>query len=84
MKFPNFGLDAVDIRPLPGVWVADLLGVALGVQDHKKLKAAKGQLYKSQELRLFFGMFFFCMYKVTKFSKTSKFRNLFTLFFNFF
>ena len=25
---------SVDIRPLPGAWVAELLGVALGVQDH--------------------------------------------------
>ena len=29
---------SVDIRPLPGAWVADLLGVVLGVQDHKKIK----------------------------------------------
>ena len=34
MKFAIFGLIAsVDIRPLPGV-----LGVVLGVQDHKKIK----------------------------------------------
>ena len=40
MKFPIFGLSAsVDIRPLPGAWVAELLGVVLvGVQDHKKIK----------------------------------------------
>ena len=39
MKFPIFGLCAsVDIRPLPGAWVAELLGVVLGVQDHKKIK----------------------------------------------
>ena len=37
MKFPIFGLNAsVDIRPLPGAWVTELLGVVLGVQDHKK------------------------------------------------
>ena len=31
MKFPIFGLSAsVDIRPLPGAWVAELLGVVLG------------------------------------------------------
>ena len=39
MKFAIFGLSAlVDIRPLPGAWVAELLGVLLGVQDHKKIK----------------------------------------------
>ena len=39
MKFAIFGLYAsVDIRPLPGAWVAELLGVVLGVQDHKKIK----------------------------------------------
>ena len=38
IKFVNFGLRAsVDIRPLPGAWVAELLGVILGVQDHKKI-----------------------------------------------
>ena len=31
MKFAIFGLSAsVDIRPLPGAWVAELLGVILG------------------------------------------------------
>ena len=35
MKFPSFRLCAsVDIGPLPGAWVAELLGV----QDHKKIK----------------------------------------------
>ena len=41
MKFATFGLQfsaSVDIRPLPGAWVAELLGVVLGVQDHKKIK----------------------------------------------
>ena len=39
MKFAIFGLCAsVDIRPLPGAWVAEFLGVILGVQDHKKIK----------------------------------------------
>ena len=39
MKFALFELSAsVDVRPLPGVWVAELLGVVLGVQDHKKIK----------------------------------------------
>ena len=46
MKFPIFELSAsVDIRPLPDAWVAELLGVVLGVQDHKKIKflmAVKG------------------------------------------
>ena len=37
MKFAIFGLSAsVDIRLLPGAWVAELLGVVLGVQDHKR------------------------------------------------
>ena len=35
MKFAIFGLSAsVDIRQLPGAWVAELLGV----KDHKKIK----------------------------------------------
>ena len=39
MKFAILGLSAsVDIRPLPGAWVAELLGVILGVQDHNKIK----------------------------------------------
>ena len=39
MKFAIFGLCAsVDIKLLPGEWVAELLGVVLGVQDHKKIK----------------------------------------------
>ena len=39
MKFAIFGLSAsVDIRPLPGAWVADLLGIVLGVQHHKKIE----------------------------------------------
>ena len=39
MKFAIFELSAsVDIRPLPCAWVAELLGVILGVQDHKKIK----------------------------------------------
>ena len=41
MKFAIFGLidsASVDIRPLPGAWVAELLGVVLWVQDHKKIK----------------------------------------------
>ena len=38
-EFAIFGLSAsVDTRPLPGAWVAELLGVVLGVQDHKKIK----------------------------------------------
>ena len=28
-----YGRASVDIRPLPGAWVAELLGVILGVQD---------------------------------------------------
>ena len=39
MKFAIFGLSAsVDIRPLPGAWIAELLGIVLEVQDHKKIK----------------------------------------------
>ena len=39
MKFPIFGLsESVYIRPLTGAWVAELLGVVLEVQDHKKIK----------------------------------------------
>ena len=37
MKLAIFSAS-VDIRPLPGAWVAELLGVILGVQDHKKIK----------------------------------------------
>ena len=36
MKFAIFA--SIDIKPLPGAWVAELLGVVLGVQDHKKIK----------------------------------------------
>ena len=32
MKFAIFGRASVDIRPLLGAWVAELLGVVLGVQ----------------------------------------------------
>ena len=40
MKFPIFGLSgSVDIRPLPGAWVTELLGVVVGVQDHKMIVA---------------------------------------------
>ena len=36
MKFAIFGLCAsVDIRPLPGAWVAELLGVVLGSRTTK-------------------------------------------------
>ena len=39
MKFAIFELSAsVDIRPLHGAWIAELLGVVLGIQDHKKIK----------------------------------------------
>ena len=44
MKFAIFGLGLLDncasvvIRPLPGAWVAELLSVVLGVQDHKKIQ----------------------------------------------
>ena len=39
MKFAIFRLSAsVDVSQLPGAWVAELLGVVLGVQDHKKIK----------------------------------------------
>ena len=37
-KFSIIGRASVDIRPLPGAWVAELLGVVLEVQDHKKIK----------------------------------------------
>ena len=39
MKFAIFGLSAsVDVRPLPGAWVTELLGVILGAHDYKKIK----------------------------------------------
>ena len=39
MKFPIFGFSAsVDIRPLPGAWVAELLCCPRAVQDPKKIK----------------------------------------------
>ena len=39
MKFAIFGLGAsVDIKRLAGAWVAELLGVVLGVQDHEKIE----------------------------------------------
>ena len=39
MKFPIFGLGAsVDIRPFPGAWVAELLGVILGILGPKKIE----------------------------------------------
>ena len=39
IKFPIFWTaSSVDIRQLLGAWVAELLGVVLGVQDHKKIK----------------------------------------------
>ena len=34
-KFAIYFCASVDIRPLAGAWVADLLGIVLGVQDHK-------------------------------------------------
>ena len=38
MKFAIFYLRvSVDNGPLPGAWVAELLGVILGVQGHKKI-----------------------------------------------
>ena len=39
MKFAIFA--SVDIRPLPGAWVAKL-GVVLGVQDHKRDQISNG------------------------------------------
>ena len=38
MKFSFLDSASVDVRPLPGAWVAKPLGVVLGVQDHKKIK----------------------------------------------
>ena len=39
MKFAIFGLSAsVHIKLVPGAWVAELLGVVLAVQNHKKIK----------------------------------------------
>ena len=38
MKFAIFGLASVNIRPLPGACVAELLCVVLGIQDHKKIE----------------------------------------------
>ena len=48
MKFAIFA--SVDIRLLPGAWVAELLGVVLGVQDHEKIKFPK-QVYSSKALK---------------------------------
>ena len=45
---------SVDIRPLPGAWVAELLGVVLGVQDHKNIKfpmALKGLKTRYDKLK---------------------------------
>ena len=51
MKFAIFGLSAsVDIRPLPGAWVVELLGVVLGVQDHKKIKFPR-RVYSSKTVK---------------------------------
>ena len=47
MKFAIFGLSAsVDLRPLPGAWVAELLGVVLEIQHHKNIKFPK-RVYSS-------------------------------------
>ena len=52
MEFAIFELSAsVDNRPLPGAWVAELLGVALGVQDHKKIKFPK-RVYSSKAVKV--------------------------------
>ena len=51
MKFAIFGLSAsVEIRPLPGAWVVELLGVVLGVQDDKKIKFPK-RVYSSKAVK---------------------------------
>ena len=42
MKFAIFGLSAsVDIRPLSGAWVTELLGVVLLIKDEKYEKYEK-------------------------------------------
>ena len=38
MKFAIFGVHQLILGRSPGAWVAELLGVVLGVQDHKKIK----------------------------------------------
>ena len=53
MKFAIFGLRAsVDIMPLPGAWVAELLGVVLGVQDRLKVKFPITNIYKYDTWRI--------------------------------
>ena len=50
MKFAIFGLVAsVDIRPPPGAWVAELLGVTLGVQAPGPIK---GQIFYHKYLHV--------------------------------
>ena len=45
-EFSIFGLNAsVDIRPLPGAWVAELLGVILRVQNRLKVKFPIKNIY---------------------------------------
>ena len=52
MKFSIFGLCAsVDIRPLPGAWVAELLGVVLWVQDRYKVNHFPLPKYKHVTLK---------------------------------
>ena len=52
MKFAIFGYSASDdIRPLPGAWVAELLGVVPGVQDHKKIKFPKRVYTRPKQLK---------------------------------
>ena len=46
----KFDRASVDIRPPPGAWVAELLGVVLGVQDHKKNTFPK-RVYSSKAVK---------------------------------
>ena len=71
MKFAIFGLYFVHqliFRPFPGAWVAELLGVVLGVQDHKNIKFPKrvySSLAANKKLR-FKVILFLCSYKIKK------------------
>ena len=66
MKFVIFGLGvSVDIRPLPGAWVSELLSLFLGVKDHtnqfNKLQLIQKLLIK---ICLLYVLHTFCDYLV--------------------
>ena len=57
MKFNIFGFRAsVDIKPLPGAFVAELLGVVLGVQDRIKGRISHQKyLHNNETFSYFYG-----------------------------